>query len=163
MENDTKENKVLSEEFDGVFRFTNWTDEDFTAKWNSVAYTFPSQKTSPMIVPNETPEGVQNIRMKFARELAEREFYKSDKFKAMNDSKHGQNPATYTESELAPFTQRCLEALPIAPAKAKIVKEVHEEVFTKDEDGQPRTRVLRSKQGNSGSDESLVGSGAVIA
>ena len=49
-------------DFDGVFRFTNPTDEDFDYKWNNVIYTYPAMQTVPMVIKNETPEHVQQIR-----------------------------------------------------------------------------------------------------
>lgn len=139
MDNDTN---VLPENFDGVFRFTNFTDEDFTAMWNKVEYTFPANKTSPLVIPGETPEGVQSIRKKFAKELAEREFYRSEKGQFMNSKAAGPRPALYTDSDLAPFVQRCLEPLPIAPAAAKAVKDDVDAVFKTDAKGQRRTKVL---------------------
>lgn len=146
---------VLPEDFDGVFRFTNFTDDDFVARWNKVAYTFPANKTSPMIIPNETAEGIQSIRKKFAKELAEREFYKTEKFGKMNSPLQGSHPALYTDSDLAPLIKRCLEPLPIVIAKTAMIKEDVEKVFTKDRKGEPRTKVLDPE-------ESLVGQGTVI-
>lgn len=114
-----KNDNVLPADFDGVFRFTNNTDEDFVGTWNKIAYTFPPRSTSPMIISGASPEDVQHIRKKFARELAEREFYKSQSFKAM-DAKapagSGATPAIYSEGDLAPFIQSCLEPLPVARA-----------------------------------------------
>lgn len=112
---------VLPSDFDGVFRFTNFTEREFKAKWNNVEYTFPPLKTTPMIIPSATPEEVQHIRKKFARELAEAVFYESEKFKFMNDKERGQVPALYTDSDIAPYIQRCLEPLPIAQASQKIL------------------------------------------
>lgn len=111
----------LPDNFDGVFRFTNFTDKEFKAKWNNVEYTFPPLKTTPMIISSATPEEVQHIRKKFARELAESMFYESEKFKYMNDKERGQVPALYTESDIAPFVQRCLEPLPIAQATTRVM------------------------------------------
>lgn len=147
---------TLPEGFDGVFRFTNPTDEDFTGKWNNIAYTYPAQKTSPMIIPGETAEGIQAIRKKFARELAEREFYKTDKGQFMNSKAAGARPALYTDSDLTPFIQRCLEPLPIEMAKVEVVKEDNERVFRTDQKGKPRTKVVEPE-------ESLVGDGNVVA
>lgn len=110
----------LPQDFTGVFNFTNWTEEDFKASWNNVEYTFPALKSSPMIIPGEAPEGVQNIRKLFAKKLAEREFYKTDKFKNLND-KRNVLPATYTDTELTPFIQKCLDPLEIAPMTAKVL------------------------------------------
>lgn len=147
--------EVLTTDFDGVFRFTNFTDDEFTAMWNKVAYTFPANKTSPMIIPGETPEGVQSIRKKFAKELAEREFWKTEKFSKMNSPEQGSHPALYTDSDLAPFVQRCLEPLPVAPAKTKVIKQDTDQVFSVDTKGNKRTKVLDE-------DDSLVGNGTVI-
>lgn len=110
---------ALPVDFDGVFRFTNFTDRDFKARWNSIEYTFPAQKSTPMIIPGATPEEVQTIRKKFARELAEREFYETPKFVHMNAPVPGGTPALYTDGDLAPFIQKCLDPLPIAQATIK--------------------------------------------
>lgn len=135
----------MPEEFDGVFKFTNWTTEDFSAKWDNVEYTFPAEKTTPMVM-NFTPKEIEHIRKKFARELGVREFYKSKKFKEMDSTKHGQNPAIYTDSDIAPFTQRCLEPLPIASLKAKVLPRQNEDSFSKNEDGELNTQVLDKKK-----------------
>lgn len=154
------ENNVLPQDFDGVFRFTNATERDFTAKWNSIEYTFPAMKTTPMIIPNATPLEVQNIRKKFARELAEREFYLSPKLKSLE----AQTPAgsvgsfrmaaLYTPSDLEPFVQQCLEPLPVAKPIVKVVPKEEPKLRT-DNKGKKVTRVLEEG-------ESLVGEGQVI-
>lgn len=144
---------VLPADFDGVFRFTNFTDRDFTAKWNSVEYTFPANKTSPMPIRGATPEEVQNIRKKFARELAEREFYGTDKFKRM-DNAGKEFPATYTESDLQPFIQQCLTPLPIAQPKAKVLEKDTRD-YRKDNKGRPVSKILEDG-------ESLIDKGAEI-
>ena len=150
------DNNVLPPDFDGVFRFTNFSDTDFTAKWGGIAYTFPSQKMTPMVIPSATPEEVQHIRKKFAKELATREFYNTDKFKGMNTShldKTGQptggTPATYTDSDLTGFIQRCLEPLPIAQAKVEVMPKDNENKYRKDNKGRNVTKVLEK-------DESLI-------
>lgn len=156
---------LTQEEFNGVFYFTNATNEDFRARWNNVEYLFPANKTSPLIIPTETSLGIQSIRKKFARELAEREFYKTPKFAYMNDRERGERPALYTEADLEPFIQTCLKPLPVAIAKAQVVRDprINDEVFSTDEDGDPRTRVLKSKASGDGKDDSLVGNGSVVA
>lgn len=140
---------ILPPDFDGQFRFTNWTDEDFTAKWDNVEYTFPALKMTPMTIMSATPLEIQNIRKKFARELAVKEFYKTKKFKGMDDKKHGQNPAIYTDSDIAPYVQKCLEPLEIGKLTARASER---KVPRLSED----TRVLDGK-------ESLAGEGSVIA
>jgi hypothetical protein len=153
---------VLPVDFDGIFRFTNWTDEDFITKWDGVKYTFPALKTTPIIIANATPLEIQNIRKKFAKELAEREFFKSPKLRALE----GQTPAgsvssfrmaaIYTEADLIPFIQKCLEPLPVGQVKAEIEPKNDETKLRTDSKGRKVTRVLDK-------DESLVGDGQVVA
>lgn len=110
-----KEEMKLPEDFDGVFRFTNPTDREFKAMWNKVEYTFPPMKTVPLIIPQATLEETQVIRRKFAKELGVREFYQSDTFKKLDAQAppgSGNPPALYTDDLLAPFVQKCLDALP---------------------------------------------------
>ncbi len=133
---------VLPADFDGIFRFTNFTKEDFKAKWGGVEYTFPALKTTPMIIPGATPEEVQHIRKKFARELATLEFYKTSKFGALNAHTPGGTPALYTDSDLTPLVQRCLEPLPIASAKMTMAKPNEEANLRKDEDGKNISQVI---------------------
>jgi len=117
-----KNDNVLPADFDGVFRFTNATDRDFTAKWNNIAYTYKAMSTSPMIISGATPEEVQHIRKKFARELAEREFYKSERYDELNKQAlpgSGNVASIYTEQDLEPYIQKCLEPLPLSQASAK--------------------------------------------
>lgn len=152
------DNNVLPPDFDGIFRFTNATDTDFVAKWGGIEYTFPAQKTSPMIIPGATPEEVQNIRKKFAKELAEREFYRSEKLKALE----AQTPigsvgsfrqaAVYTDADLQPYIQQCLNPLPMASATLKQMPkaQVH---LRKDEEGNPVTQVVTDTK------KSLIGNG----
>ena len=135
----------LPADFDGTFRFTNFTDTDFVAKWDNVEYTFPAQKTTPIIMANFTPVEIQNIRKKFARELATKCFYGSVKFKSMDDKTPGASPALYTDADLAPFIQRCLEPLPIGQVKAKILPKDNETRYHKDEDGEPISKPIDAK------------------
>lgn len=146
---------VLPEGFDGVFRFTNDSDQDFSAKWNNVEYTFPARKTSPMIIMGESPDAVQSIRKKFAKEFAEREFYKSAAFLKRNTVAVGETPALYTESELEPYIKSCLNPLPVANATAKVVKNDNDKVFRTDGKGQKISKVV--EQG-----ESLIPPGAEV-
>lgn len=144
------EKNVLPPDFNGIFMFTNPTDEDFTAMWDKVAYTYPARKTSPMIIQRATPEEIQNIRKKFAKELAIREYYKTDSFKVLGKENSPvasvRSGATYTDSALAPFIQQCLDPLPQAQAITTPVKGVKvEDMMHRDEDGEPITQVLDRK------------------
>lgn len=130
MFNDPNAN-VLPADFDGVFRFTNFTDTDFKARWNKIEYTFPAMKTVPIIIPGATPEEVQNIRKKFARELAEKEFYNTEKFKYLNHPDRGSHPAGYTESDLEPLIQKCLEPLPVGNVTAQAIPRDNTERYSK--------------------------------
>lgn len=137
-----EQKNVLPVDFDGVFRFTNSSDVDFTAKWGGIAYTFPAQKTTPMIISGATPEEVQHIRKKFAKEYAEQMWYGTEKFKSMNNVVPGGLPALYTDSDLQPFIQTCLEPLPIARATAVVLPKDTETRFRKDNKGKNVTKVL---------------------
>lgn len=121
--------RILPADFDGTFKFTNYSEEDFIGKWGSKEYRFPANTTSPMIIPQHSPIEIQNIRKKFAKDLAEREYGKSSDFLKFvkyerNDdgtprlnSFHGAR--TYSINELAPFIQKALEPLKIARAEVK--------------------------------------------
>lgn len=138
---------VLPPDFDGVFRFTNFTKKEFKAKWGGIEYTFPPQSTIPMIIPGATPEEVQHIRKKFAKELAILEFYETKKFKSMNDVAPGGVPALYTDSDLAPFIQRCLEPLPAAQAVIRPLPPMgNADQLRKDEEGNNVTQILDKKK-----------------
>lgn len=137
-----KNDNVLPADFDGVFRFTNYTEEEFKAKWDGIEYTYPPLKTTPMIIPGATPEQVQHIRKKFAKELGLREFSRTDKFKGMSDVPPGGTPALYTDSDLAPFIQKCLEPMPVASATTKVLPKDSERNYRRDQKGRNVTRVL---------------------
>lgn len=115
-------------EFDGVFRFTNATETDFTAQWNNIEYTFPAKSTVPMIIPGETPENVQNIRKLFARKLAEREFFNSSEYQRLVDLAKGFG-GSYDEKVLEKYIQSCLEPLPLAKATVTPLPKADDSVF----------------------------------
>ena len=64
----------IPESFDGVFKFTNNTSEDFTGLWNNKEYSFPKKTSCPMIILGEPLVNIQEITKKFAYKLATREF-----------------------------------------------------------------------------------------
>lgn len=148
---------MLPSDFDGTFRFTNWTTEDFIGKWGNKEYRFPAKTTSPIIMTNHTPLEIQSIRKKFAKDLAEREFFKSQAYAKL----HGQerNPdgsvrlngihsaGTYSLETLTPFIQKCLEPLPIAKAiVTDAPKEKMEDKLSRGDDGTLNTEVIDQKK-----------------
>ncbi len=150
---------VLPENFDGTFRFTNDSDEDFTAKWASKEYVFPKRSTSPMPAHslNATPLEVQQIRKKFALDWAVREFYKSGSYENYlkqernNDGSPRLNSihqaGSYSIDQLAPFIQRCLK--PLESGKVEISepmitpKTLLEEKLSRDDEGELNTIAVK--------------------
>jgi len=118
--------EYIQKDFDGVFRFTNPTTEDFTALWNNKEYTFPANRTVPLIIPNETLENIQEIRKKFAYKLAVREFYKSKEYNRLSKMGNGL-PPTFDEKILEPMIDKCLLALPESRATVKSGKPLLDE------------------------------------
>jgi hypothetical protein len=139
--------------FDGVYRFTNFTENDFKVRWDGVEYTFPAMKTTPVIIATATPVQIQEIRKFFAKQLAILEFYKTPKFIGMNTVAPGGVPALYTDSDLTPFIQRCLEPLPVGQVEAKTLPKDSENNYKKDHKGKNVTRILDE-------DDSLLKEGA---
>lgn len=148
-----KYDSVLPADFDGVFRFTNPSDEGFIGRWGSRDYVFQAQTTSPMIMPEHSPLEIQQIRKKFARDLAEREFFKSDKYSTFY--RQEKNPdgsprlnsihqaGTYSLDDLAPYIQRCLEPLPISKAIVQEAARVRlEDTLTRNESGDLNTEAI---------------------
>lgn len=144
---------VLPANFLGYFEFSNWSDEDFVGKWGGKEYLYPSLKMTKMFIENATPLEVQNIRKKFAKELASREFFKSDKGKALEATEKNPDGSArfnsfhqarqYSEDDLKDGIQRCLNPLPIGEALvADAPKEDLESRLSRTPKGKLRTRVL---------------------
>lgn len=111
----------ITQDFEGVFRFTNATDEDFKFLWNNKEYNYPAQTCCPMIISQEPLENIQEIRKRAAYKLAVREFYKSETYVSM--SKMGQGlPPTYDDKILQPWIDQCLSPLPISKATVREIK-----------------------------------------
>lgn len=108
----------ITNEFDGVFRFTNATDEDFVFLWNNKEYKFPAGTSCPMLIANESLENIQEIRKKAAYKLAVREFYKGKVYKDMSKMGGGL-PPTFDDKLLQPWIDQCLVPLPKAKAEVK--------------------------------------------
>lgn len=144
---------ILPEGFDGTFRFTNASDEDFIGKWDSKEYLFRAQSTTPMMILNATPLEVQNIRKKFARDWAEREFFKSKRGMMLSSQERNSDgtpkfnsihmAATYSDDDLAPFIQQCLTPLPIVAATVAESPKVNlEDSLTRDDEGEIVTQAV---------------------
>lgn len=149
--------KILPEDFDGIFRFTNNSDEEFVAKYNGKEYVFPANSTSPMIMPEFSATEIMNIRKKFAYKWAEQQYFKSkayehqrsrestkDKMGMIHPYGQGMSHAgQYSIDDLAPFIQQCLVPLPISKASVKAVPKVAlETVLSKDDSGNLNTGVV---------------------
>lgn len=117
-----------SAEFMGVFHFTNWTDEAFVHLWNNEEYTFPKLSSVPLIMPKEPAENIQEIRKRFAYDLAVREFYKSKEYKRMAKMGGGL-PPTFDEKLLEPMIEKCLNPLPMSKASVKKITSTNESVY----------------------------------
>lgn len=148
---------VLPEGFDGIFRFTNDTDEDFVGEWGGKEYVFPARTTSPMIMPQFTQLEIQQIRKKFAKDLATREFYRSKNYAKLTMQER--NPdgtprlngihqaATYSEErELVSFIQSCLKPLAVGHAKVQDAPRVDiTQKLSRDDDGELNTVPVRTE------------------
>lgn len=147
-----KVEKTLPADFDGVFRFTNWTDEDFVGVWGKKGYLFPARKTSPMVIPDHSPIEIQHIRKKFAKDLGELAYYNDKKGGYKNMMKQERNTdgspklnsihqaGSYTIDDLAPYIQRCLEPLPISKAIVSDVESADiQDILTHDDEGNLNT------------------------
>src|ERR1035437_4524499 len=114
----------LNKDFDGVFRFTNPTDTDFSFFWNNKEYPFPAGTTTPMIIAGETLENIQEIIKMAAYKLAVREFYsgniKDQSGKTYTQlSKMGNGiPPVFADKILEPIIEQCLKPLPPAQLSA---------------------------------------------
>jgi hypothetical protein len=108
--------------FDGVFRFTNATDEDYKALWNNKEYVFPAKSTCPMIIENETLENIQEIRKRWAKKLAEREYFKSKAFGKIANGDGKSVLSSYNQGELQKWIDQCLEPLPVSEVTVKKLK-----------------------------------------
>lgn len=158
MHNDTsimKFERTLPPDFDGVFRFTNPSKEDFIGKWASKEYLFPAESTTPMIIIEHSPLEIQHIRKKFAKDLAEREFYKSKTYKGLADQegKSGNRTfssihqaATYTITDLEPYIQECLKPLKAAEIMSRPMEKLRlEDTLKRGDEGQLISEVVDQK------------------
>lgn len=150
---------TLPEGFTGTFYFTNYSDEEFAAKWDGKEYIFPAGTTSPMIIPEHSPLEIQQIRKKFAKDLAEREFFKTkhyehlrlregvkDEYGMLIPRGQGMGHAgTYSMDMLTPLIQKALEQLPASSAFVRKAPTVRlEEKLTRNADGEIGTAPIKT-------------------
>ncbi len=135
---------VLPTGFNGTFTFSNPSDEDFVGVWAKEQYLFPAGTTVPLIMINQSPLEIQHIRKKFAKDLAEREFYKSKNYKVLSDQEGRpgsrnfnsiHQAATYTLQDLEPYIKKCLEPLPVSELLSKPISEtpIEDKIHRKDD------------------------------
>ena len=147
---------TLPADFDGVFRFTNWSDKEFIGVWNKMEYHFPPEATSPMIIPEHSPLEIQHIRKKFAKDLAEREYFRSKEYELIrapegslgNRTMSGiHTAATYSLDDLKENIQKCLKPLELKKA-SMTVKESNniESTLSRNDDGELNTKALSGKE-----------------
>lgn len=144
--------------FNGVFHFTNWSDQEFVGVWGKKEYHFPAKSTSPMLIPEHSPLEIQHIRKKFAKDLAEREFFKSQKYESLRAVEgpieggtitprlaSSLSANTYTDTDLIALIQRALEPLPVQEAFVAPIQGVSvEDKLTRNDDGELNTAAIKS-------------------
>lgn len=146
--------KMLPENYDGIVRFTNWTEEDFTSKWNSKEYLFKANTTSPLLMIDQTPLEMLNICKKFALDLAVREWGKTkwynDSLKRernVDGSPRGQGmsgAASYSIDQLAPLIQKGLYIYPESRALVKEAPRVAlEDKLSRNDEGHLNTKPVK--------------------
>ena len=148
--------KMLPENFDGVVRFTNWSDEDFTARWNSKDYGFKANTTSPLFIAEHSPLELLNIVKKFALDLAVREWGKGEWTK--QNLKRERNPdgtprlgingtqgaASYSIDQLAPLIQKGLYVYDESKARVSdALRPKLEDKLHTDEEGKMVTKAVK--------------------
>lgn len=152
---------ILPEDFDGHFRFTNFSDEDFVGIWNGKEYHFPANKTVKMVMTDYSPLEIQHIRKKFAKNLAEREFFRGKKYEQfrlregekdemgmIKPRGYGMSHAgQYTLEDLTPYIQACLQPKEESKLTSKeIPKEPLENKLSRNDDGELNTKAIDKKE-----------------
>lgn len=112
--------------------FTNPTKQDRKYLWNNKEYTFPAESTTPLIIPTETLENIQEIRKRFAYRMAEERLYEGEKtpsgyeYLKMKEMGGGM-PPTFDTKILEPFIHECLKPLAIKKAAIKEGKKIDDD------------------------------------
>lgn len=126
-----------NEDFSGVFYFTNPTNKERRKLWNNKEYIFPPESRVPLIIASETLDNIQEIRKRFAKDLALERLYEGEPVKDRqgnvvfdyNKAKGLGNgmPPTFDEKILEPFIEECLKPLPIKRGSVKQGKKIDDE------------------------------------
>jgi hypothetical protein len=168
-ESSLKYDTELPEDFDGTFSFTNPDDKEFIGIWGKKEYHFPPQTSSPIIILDASPLEVQQIRKKFAKDLAEQMFWKSKGYAALakqegtpgNRNMNSIHQAgSYSLNDLEPFIQMCLRPLEKARANVRTIQTTPmEQQLSRNDDGELNSAVVDGK--TSLKEKALKASGAV--
>lgn len=152
---------VLPKDFDGVVRFTNWSDSEFVGVWAKKEYHFPPKSRSALVIEDATPVETLHIAEKMAKDLAEREYFRSDKYEHLRAREGAKNSmgmiqptgqgmshaGQYSEQDLASMIKRGLEPLVDGKAEvANVVMPSMEEKLRRDEDGNITTAPVKSEK-----------------
>lgn len=146
---------VLPKGADMRFPFTNRTEEVFVGQWGKKGYSFPAMTTTPMLgmIHDATPLELQGIRKKFAKDLAEQMYFTSKearKWEAQEKNPDGtprfnsiQMGHGYTEKDLEPYIQMCLEPMPLGEVIVQdVVTTPLEDTLHRDEEGNLVTEAI---------------------
>lgn len=151
---------MLPENFDGLVRFTNWSDEEFVARYNSKEYALPANSTvvlSPLM-PDRSPVDLLNICKKFALDLAIREWGKSQWYKDNLKRERNQDgsprgygmsgAATYSIEQLAPLIEKGLYVYPVGKAKiSESLRPKLEDKLSRDTEGRLNSKAVKNNTG----------------
>lgn len=153
-----KVERVLPEDFTGVFYFTNtWEDKDFVGKWGNREYVYPANSTSPMVIPEHSPLEIQQIRKKFAKDWAEQDFFRNNpQYKRLMGQERSPEgtplvnsfhmAGTYNLNDLAEGIQKCLTPLAIRQATVRQANFIPtEDKLTRNEDNELNTVAVDKK------------------
>lgn len=126
-----------NDEFSGVYYFTNPTKTVRKFLWNNKDYSFDSESRSPIIIPSETLENIQEIRKRWAYKLALERLYEGEpvkdregntifEYKKAKETGNGL-PPTFDDKILEPFIEECLKPLAIKRATVSTGKKLDDE------------------------------------
>lgn len=105
---------------DGIFYFSNTSENPFIALWNNVEYTFAPETCSPIMIQDCTPVQIQEIRKRWAYKWAEEQWFGSKEYKHL--VKIGRDkPSARDDQHLEPLIQMCLTPLPLKKATEKTI------------------------------------------